>query len=209
MCSQKQKEDINKKGGSGIYQWDPRNGIKIYKITVLGDDEYGILIGLLHPHQDEWRIQDSPEIGAPTLQVGRGAPTYDFAKNSQKLHEIERIWIGGDVPSAPLRSATEDVKILFKQDCIPVGCVCPGWCLPVTPSAYTCENITFPQLLLRTVIILLVNSKSFRFRFTLAKHYHIVWRCTGLLKSICRSGANPEKVLRIRGGAMQVYHHNQ
>ena len=31
----------------------------------------------------------------------------------------------------------------------------------------------------------------------------------GLFKSICRSGVNPEKVLRIRGGAMQVYHHNQ
>ena len=25
-----------------------------------------------------------------------GAPTYDFAKFSQKLHEIERIWIGGE-----------------------------------------------------------------------------------------------------------------
>ena len=31
----------------------------------------------------------------------------------------------------------------------------------------------------------------------------------GLFKCICRSGANPEKVLRISGGAMQVYHHNQ
>ena len=31
----------------------------------------------------------------------------------------------------------------------------------------------------------------------------------GLFKSICRSGANPEKVLRIHWGAMQVYHHNQ
>ena len=31
----------------------------------------------------------------------------------------------------------------------------------------------------------------------------------GPFKSICRSGANPKKVLRIRGGAMQVYHHNQ
>ena len=30
-----------------------------------------------------------------------------------------------------------------------------------------------------------------------------------LFESICRSGANPEKVLCIRGGAMQVYHHNQ
>ena len=35
------------------------------------------------------------------------------------------------------------------------------------------------------------------------------WGVQGLFKSICRSGANPEKVLRIRGGAMQVYHHNQ
>ena len=31
----------------------------------------------------------------------------------------------------------------------------------------------------------------------------------GPFKSICRSGANPEKTLRIRGGAMQVYHHDQ
>ena len=38
----------------------------------------------------QWRIQDFPE---------EGAPTYDFAKISQKLHEIERIW-------TPLRSAT-------------------------------------------------------------------------------------------------------
>ena len=33
--------------------------------------------------------------------------------------------------------------------------------------------------------------------------------CTVSFKSICRSGANPEKVLRIRGGSMQVYYHNQ
>ena len=41
-------------------------------------------------------------------QLRRGAPTYDFAKFSQKLHEIERIWApeGGGVPRAPLRSAT-------------------------------------------------------------------------------------------------------
>ena len=31
----------------------------------------------------------------------------------------------------------------------------------------------------------------------------------GPFKSICRSGANPENTLSIRGGAMQVYHHNQ
>ena len=28
-------------------------------------------------------------------QLSRGAPTYDFAKISQKLHEIERIWTEG------------------------------------------------------------------------------------------------------------------
>ena len=31
----------------------------------------------------------------------RGVPTYDFAKFSQKLHEIERIWIRGARPSGP------------------------------------------------------------------------------------------------------------
>ena len=36
----------------------------------------------------------------------RAAPTYDFAKISKKLHEIERIWARGGVPHAPLRSAT-------------------------------------------------------------------------------------------------------
>ena len=33
----------------------------------------------------QWRIQDFPDVGAPTLQ---GAQTHDFAKFSQKLHEI-------------------------------------------------------------------------------------------------------------------------
>ena len=53
------------------------------------------------------RIQDFPEEGAPTPG---GAPTYDFAKFSQKLHEIERIWPsgggGGWGRAPPLRSAT-------------------------------------------------------------------------------------------------------
>ena len=39
----------------------------------------------------------------------RGTPTYDFAKFSQKLHEIERIWTPGGVPRAPLRSATDQL----------------------------------------------------------------------------------------------------
>ena len=56
----------------------------------------------------QWRIQDFPEEGAPTPQGG--APTYDFAIFSRKLHEIERIWApgGGGARDArpPLRSAT-------------------------------------------------------------------------------------------------------
>ena len=48
----------------------------------------------------QWWIQNFPEEGAPTL---RGAPTYDFMKFSQKLHEIERLWAprGERVPRTP------------------------------------------------------------------------------------------------------------
>ena len=45
----------------------------------------------------QWRIQDFLEVGASTLQ---GAPTYDFVKISQKLHEIERIWTRGATRSS-------------------------------------------------------------------------------------------------------------
>ena len=49
---------------------------------------------------NQWRIQDFPEEGAPTPRGG--APTYDFTKFSQKLHEIERIWApGGHASLAP------------------------------------------------------------------------------------------------------------
>ena len=65
--------------------------------------------GTLHCWQ--WQIQDFPEVGAPTL---RGAPTYDFAKISQKLHEIERIWTprGGASKILLCRSATGWLSIL-------------------------------------------------------------------------------------------------
>ena len=48
----------------------------------------------------QWRIQDFCEEGAPTSQGG--APTYDYAKIFQKLHEIERIWTGGASLAPPL-----------------------------------------------------------------------------------------------------------
>ena len=61
------------------------------------------------------------------------------------------------------------LKNTKNQECIPVGCVpslclvgrdvCPRWCTPPPPPplwteflTHTCENITFPQLRLRTVI---------------------------------------------------------
>ena len=53
------------------------------------------------------RIQDFP---------GGGAPTYDFAKFSRKLHEIERIWAprGGARPlrPPPPKSATDIVDMM-------------------------------------------------------------------------------------------------
>ena len=43
---------------------------------------------------DQWRIQDF-------LANSPGAPTYDFAKFSRKLHGIEKIWVpGGHAPLA-------------------------------------------------------------------------------------------------------------
>ena len=48
-----------------------------------------------------------PRGGSANPGGGRGAPAYDFAKFSQKLHEIEGIWTPTARPSRPLRSATE------------------------------------------------------------------------------------------------------
>ena len=58
----------------------------------------------------QWQIQNFPKVGAPTLQE---MPTYDFAKISQKLHEIERIWAhrGGAHPSCPCRSTNASMYI--------------------------------------------------------------------------------------------------
>ena len=64
---------------------------------------------------EQWRIQDFPEVGTPTLWVGvggGGVPTYDFAKFSQKLHEIERILTPRE-GGVPLRSA--NVELSTKQ----------------------------------------------------------------------------------------------
>ena len=43
-----------------------------------------------------------PRGGAANSPGGGGAPTYDFAKISQKLHEMERIWTPGASLAPPL-----------------------------------------------------------------------------------------------------------
>ena len=69
----------------------------------------------------------------PGFPRGRGAnspggvPTYDFAKFSQKLHEIERIWTpGGRILRAPLDP--------------PLVSVCVFVCVCVCVSKDTTEN---------------------------------------------------------------------
>ena len=64
------------------------------------------MVGKVAKHYEmQWRIQDFPEVGAPTL--GGGEPTYNFGKFSQKLHEIEIIWILEGARMRPLRSANK------------------------------------------------------------------------------------------------------
>ena len=57
----------------------------------------------------QWRIQDFPEMGAPTLGGGGDIRCCQF---SQKLHEIERIWTRGRASKILLcRSATAYIYI--------------------------------------------------------------------------------------------------
>ena len=60
---------------------------------------------LCNPHLNAVADPGFPRAGG-TNSPG-GVPTYEFAKFSQKLHEIERIWTPGGIPRAPLRSAAE------------------------------------------------------------------------------------------------------
>ena len=56
----------------------------------------------MFPNSKQWRIQDFPKGGREPSKGG--AWTRNFAKFSQKLHEIERIWTqrgGACVPHAP------------------------------------------------------------------------------------------------------------
>ena len=57
-----------------------------------------------------------------------GAPTYDFAKISQKLHEIERIWTGGARPK------------FYYVDPPLTGVACVRWC------PYPCSNCRPPSV---------------------------------------------------------------
>ena len=55
---------------------------------------------------DQWQMQD---FLGDANSLGGGAPRYDFAKMSRKLHEIERIWMPwGGVPRGLHKSANGD-----------------------------------------------------------------------------------------------------
>ena len=62
-------------------------------------------------HKQQWRIQDSPEEGAPTP---KGGVNIRFCQKFLKLYEIKRIWTpgggGGASLASPIRSATEHVR---------------------------------------------------------------------------------------------------
>ena len=79
----------------------PRFGCQLFSIYLLKtlhenhrNENVRLASGWYAPYW-QWRIQDFLQEGAPTPHEGREAPTYDFAKFYQKLHEIERIWAGG------------------------------------------------------------------------------------------------------------------
>ena len=55
--------------------------------------------------RQQWRIQDFPQVGAPTLGGGGGA-NIRFCQNFPKLHEIERIWTPGASKILLCRSVT-------------------------------------------------------------------------------------------------------
>ena len=80
----------------------------------------------------QWRIQDFPE---------EGAPTYNFAKFSQKLHEIERISTrGGTSLAPPLDPPLQLLHILIHWVNALVYTVPPG--TPWTKGTVNTENHT-------------------------------------------------------------------
>ena len=64
-----------------------------YSSAVLPSLPYNLIVNLVKlPNKDSADLAVA-DPGFP--REGGGAPTYDFAKISQKLHEIERIWTPG------------------------------------------------------------------------------------------------------------------
>ena len=81
----------------------------------------------------QWRIQDFPQGGAPTL---KSAIIFQFF--SRKLHENERIWAPGgvSVPGAPLRSANALGVSLYE---------CNLLVLPIIPVLHVHEDHHYIQ----------------------------------------------------------------
>ena len=90
----------------------------------------------------QWRIQDFPKVGAPTL----GAPTYDFAKipkNCMKLKEFGPLG-GACIAHAHLRSATGFITRLWLP--LPLGSTMG--CPPIfTVRQRCCRKVMFSKVL--------------------------------------------------------------
>ena len=69
--------------------------------------------GMLWTQQMKWRIQDFPEVGAPTLG---GAQTYNFAKFPKNCMKLKEFGPPGAVHRASFRSATERRNIINLTD---------------------------------------------------------------------------------------------
>ena len=83
----------------------------------------------------QWWIQDFPEVGAPTL---RGELTYDFAKFSQKMHEIERNFI---LRGAHPKFCCVDPPLERLKD-TEVNMECSGWTEDAFFSCIDSESIS-------------------------------------------------------------------
>ena len=97
----------------------------------------------------------SPRRGCQLPGGGGRAPTYNIAKFSRKLHEIERIWVpgggGGAHPSFPLDLPMPSIKPIFSQ------CLCRCQCRAVwTPHnvGYLSINLALCMLFVSRIHII-------------------------------------------------------
>ena len=93
------------------FVWYPISRFQLFDVTKMIMDIYSGVYRISRKGRDTNSSSGGSRIslrwGPQLSEGGGGAPTYDFAKISQKMHEIERIWTLGGVSKILLcRSAT-------------------------------------------------------------------------------------------------------